>query len=68
MVGDKHQDRSVDDSCLICGLHPEGGGHYFEGIENEDGNYEIDGGWLIIPHITRCYVWLCPSCRERCRV
>ena len=66
MKGNIKSDSCVDDSCLICGKHPSWGGHYFDGIENENGDYEVNDGeetWLVIEHISRCYIWLCPECR-----
>ena len=76
MEGDKHKDRSVDDCCVFCGDHPfpaeKGGGHWFEGVENKDGYYEVAGGyggdWLVIEHILGCFLWVCPECRKRCGV
>ncbi len=50
---------SGDDSCIFCGKHR---GHYFGGVKNADGRYEIEG-WLAIEHLAGCYVWLCPECR-----
>jgi len=66
MKGDTKSDTCVDDSCLICGKHPSWGGHRFTGIVNEDGDYEVKDGeeiWLVVEHISRCYLWFCPECR-----
>lgn len=65
MKGDKKSDRCIGDYCLVCGKHPSGGGHYFEGIEDEYGNFNVlDKGrlWLVVEYTD--YIWFCPDCRK----
>jgi len=44
--------------------------YYFDGIEDENGNYEVvdkDEIWLVVEYTRYAYVWLCPMHRLACK-
>ena len=60
--------RCVDDCCLFCGLHPDGGGHYYKGWKDKNGFVHMkcsDGEWIVFEHIAYCCIWICPECAKK---
>ena len=63
MRNDKRKIATVDSKCIVCGLPL--GGHFFEGTSVGDGEWQVQIGgrdWLVVEHISGCYIWFCPRC------
>lgn len=63
------QGRIADDCCVFCGLHSNiGGGHYFKGYMNKQGNIEgtaPNKGWIFKEHLSGCIFQICFECVKK---